>query len=87
MNIFQYTVVEVANRLEKLAIHALAVGAGAAVGAAVAGINMILNDPAGGIPAVYALAIGSVVADVARQLLMEIRVIDPTFDEPELPLA
>lgn len=87
MNIFKYTVVEVTNRLQKLAIHCAAVGAGAAIGAAVAGINMILGDPQGDIPTVYALAIGSVVGDIARQLKFEIRKVDPTFEDPELPQA
>lgn len=75
----------VEGRLQKAAIHAAAVGIGAA--AVILGNEgvSIVHDL--GVPALYAGAIGAAIGDGLRVLFLELRTIDPDFEDPAGPVA
>lgn len=82
-----YKVIVVPSRWRKLAIHVVALAAGAAVLAAGNAITSIVI-PAFSIDPVYATAIGAVVGDAVRQLTLEIQTWDGwEAEEPGPPEA
>lgn len=77
-----YKILLVPGRWNKLAIHlACAIGGGAVA----SGGNALLNIVASiGLDPVYATAIGAVIADVVRQLTLEIHSLDPGIEPSDV---
>lgn len=77
---FKGIVKYVGGRVEKILIHAAAVGVGAAV--FVGGNDLIALVQDLGVPAAYAAAAGAAIADAMRVAFLELRTVDPTFQDP-----